>query len=90
LICTLAVQFGMYLVPGVQYQNPVDLDHRLFVAGLLNGRITPRVMLLAGRCWCSRQGTVPSVINRLLLYLVGSSTTGFRSRISGGVLGRAG
>ncbi len=71
LICTLAVLVAVYLVPGVQYQKPVDLIIASLLLGILNAVLRPVLMLLALPLLVFTLGLFLLVINALLLYLVG-------------------
>ena len=71
LINTLAVLVAASLVPGIQYEKPLDLFLASLVLGILNAFIRPLIMLLALPLVIFTLGLFTVVINALLLYLVG-------------------
>jgi len=71
LICALAVLVAVYLVPGVQYDRPLDLLAAALLLGILNAVVRPLLLLLALPLVLVTLGLFLLVINALLLWLVG-------------------
>lgn len=71
LINTLAVLVSVYVVPGISYQNWLDLLVASLLLGILNAVIRPLLMLLTLPLLIFSLGLFTLVINALLLDFVG-------------------
>jgi putative membrane protein len=71
LINTLAVLVAVYLVPGIHYQNWLDLAVASLLLGILNAVIRPILMLVSLPLLIFSLGLFMLVINALLLDFVG-------------------
>jgi putative membrane protein len=71
LIGTLAVLVAVYVVPGVQYQKPLDLVVASLLLGVLNAVLRPLLVVLSLPLVVVTLGLFVLVINGLLLWLVG-------------------
>jgi len=72
VINTLAVLVAVYIVPGIQYQKPLDLLVASLLLGILNAVLRPILMLVALPLLIFTLGLFTLVINALLLYWVGN------------------
>lgn len=70
-INTLAVLTAVYIVPGIHYQQPLDLLVASLVLGILNAFLRPVLLFLALPLLLFTLGLFTLVINALLLYCVG-------------------
>jgi putative membrane protein len=71
LINTLAVLVAVYIVPGIHYQNWLDLFVASLLLGILNAVIRPVLMLVSLPLLIFSLGLFMLVINALLLDFVG-------------------
>ena len=71
LINTLAVLVAVYVVPGIHYQNWLDLLVASLLLGILNAVIRPILMVLSLPLLIFSLGLFMLVINALLLDFVG-------------------
>ena len=70
LINTLAVLVAVYIVPGIHYQNWLNLLMASLLLGILNAVIRPVLLFLALPLLIFTLGLFILVINALLLYFV--------------------
>lgn len=77
LITTAAVLVATRIVPGINYDKPVDLIVATLVLGILNAVLRPLLTLLALPLVLLTLGLFYFIINALLLYFVGSVVSGF-------------
>jgi putative membrane protein len=77
LITTAAVLVATRIVPGINYDKPVDLIVATLVLGILNTVLRPVLTLLALPLLLLTLGLFYFIINALLLYFVGNLVSGF-------------
>ncbi|HWY76973.1 MAG TPA: phage holin family protein [Verrucomicrobiae bacterium] len=77
LITTAAVLVATRIVPGINYDKPVDLIIATLVLGILNAILRPLLTLLALPLVILTLGLFYFIINALLLYFVGNVVSGF-------------
>jgi putative membrane protein len=77
VVNTLAVLVAVTILPGIDYDKPVDLLVASLILGILNAFVRPILMLVALPLLIFTLGLFIFVINGLLLYFVGSILTGF-------------
>jgi putative membrane protein len=77
LITTAAVLVATRIVPGINYDKPVDLIVATLVLGILNAVLRPLLTLLALPLVILTLGLFYFIINALLLYFVGNMVSGF-------------
>lgn len=70
VINTAAVLVAVYVVPGLNYEKPLDLFVAALVLGILNTFLRPVMMLLALPLVILTLGLFMLVINGVLLYFV--------------------
>jgi len=70
-INTLAVLVAVYIVKGINYQEPLDLLVASLVLGILNAILRPILVILALPLLLVTLGIFLLVINALVLYFVG-------------------
>lgn len=71
LINTLAVLLAVYLIPGIHYQEWIDLLVAALLLGILNAILRPFLMFLALPLLIFTLGLFTFFINAGVLYLVG-------------------
>lgn len=71
VINTLAVAVAAFVVPGIQYQKPLDLVVASLLLGILNAFIRPLLLLMALPLLIFTLGLFILVINAVLLWFVG-------------------
>ncbi len=71
LISTLAVLVAVKIVPGIQYQKPLDLVVASLLLGIFNAVLRPVLLLFALPLLILTLGLFTLVINALMLYFVG-------------------
>jgi putative membrane protein len=77
IINTMAVLVAVAILPGIQYERPLDLFIASLLLGILNAFIRPILLLLALPLLIFTLGLFILVINALLLYFVGVLLPGF-------------
>jgi putative membrane protein len=77
LITTAAALAATRIVPGINYDKPVDLIVATLVLGILNAVLRPLLTLLALPLVVLTLGLFYLIINALLLYFVGNVVSGF-------------
>ena len=71
VINTLAVAVAVYVMPGIQYQKPLDLLIASLLLGIFNAFLRPVLMFLALPLLIFSLGLFTLVINALVLYFIG-------------------
>lgn len=71
LINTVAVLLAVYIVPGIRYEQWMDLFIASLLLGILNAVLRPMLMFLALPLLIFTLGLFLFVINACLLYFVG-------------------
>jgi putative membrane protein len=71
IINTLAVAVAAFIVPGIQYQKPLNLIIASLLLGILNAFIRPVLLLMALPLLIFTLGLFILVINAVLLWFVG-------------------
>lgn len=77
VVNTLAVLLAASVLPGINYDRPIDLVAASLLLGILNAVVRPVLMFLALPLVISTLGLFILVINALLLYFVGFVVRGF-------------
>jgi putative membrane protein len=77
IVNTLAVAVAAMILPGINYDKPIDLFLASLVLGILNAFVRPLLLLMALPLLIFTLGLFIFVINALLLYFVGSILEGF-------------
>lgn len=77
IVNTLAVAIAAMILPGINYDKPIDLFLASLLLGILNAFVRPLLLLMALPLLIFTLGLFIFVINALLLYFVGSILEGF-------------
>lgn len=72
VINTLAVAVAVNIVPGIQYQQPLDLVVASLLLGIFNAFLRPLLMFLALPLLIFTLGLFTLIINALVLYSIGA------------------